>query len=184
MTFTWFWFVFKEYPNNIYFSMEKYKKCLCFYLILCIRFLQCFCTLLNYVSTKQNLLDKLYQTKIHNTHIFYQENYQIISLYFMALNQWRAWKMIDKSNFLGKTATPKTRGGSRPASRSASINRERSDSSSRFSTKEPEGFVWAPLSSQNPNHYIWAPLSQEDCILFTCDMLPSQATLSTLWRWL
>ena len=70
--------------------------------------------------------------------------------------------MIDKSNFLGKTATPKTRGGSRPASRSASINRERSDSSSRFSTKEPEGFVWAPLSSQNPNHYIWAPLSQED----------------------
>ena len=70
--------------------------------------------------------------------------------------------MIDKSNFLGKTSTPKTRGGSRPASRSASINRERSDSSSRFSTKEPEGFVWAPLSSQNPNHYIWAPLSQED----------------------
>ena len=51
----------------------------------------------------------------------------------------------------------KSRGNSRPVSRSASVNRN-------IKEKENESFLWAPLSNQNPENYIWAPISQEELL--------------------
>ena len=60
-----------------------------------------------------------------------------------------------KKSGLSRGRLSKGRGGSRPQSRSKSIELN-------FLSKDEEKFCWSQMSNQNPNNYIWAPMSQEE----------------------